>query len=1281
MSEPVLVVPMDVEALVVSDAILRRDSFRWWQYNYDALRTYRSPQPRAGDRDAGGPTRGVCLSWTLPQALRHGVQDPKTQEISYPLVPNRWLILRLSGGQPRHSTGWVLESDCPYTEHAEPLTGVERTSMHLTDPDTVQAWKRSSDPYRSGITLDPHSADPLVADLGVPFPLAQGWTERAATPMFLTAVAPGNPAFGAYLPHNVGVFSFIDDLVDLPDPQPLSYLVTGWYSDPAGDILASWPNRHPTAADPDPYQALLTELGWTVEGPQDGTRATRSLYRGSVLTVEWDPVQAPAADPLHQIHSSGRLQVSIGNTAEDAFLAMVSQRLVAAGHPARTIQQLRAFLHGLLPLANEPNGDALVRRAIASQWFGAHAGGQRWTVAAADDGDNPDRASGPAVEPPAWLDRLNSDQQLLDLAVAALRGGQWNLNAMWWKLGRYPTDSFPDPPPGVKTKDLLEAQLDPDRADSLAARVLAQLGTVLAATPTVPQPSDAGAQSPQQAFQNGVSDYAARHGLPSGQVLKALPAEPYWQACDPVVMVSGVEAASEAAADRTVAVRPLSVLVTALSVGGRSVGAAAAHSAVPGLAGFSGPAEIAGPLLTEFVLTDPGCATALAAATGVSVQALTAALTAHSPADYTGVLPPVGLRPWSQPWRPLFAEWQVRYIDVPQTPDTPPWRFDGTDYSCAPGAVPGPSQTIGGICLLGPHAPQVFRDRLAEFARQYGPDDEFAQLDAWVEQLDGWRYLSQTLTGFGQLLAQRDQSGFRRPRPDDHIGTAHRYPLADILGYPGAATAPGSLADRYRGAVTSVPFIPAGTDVPFFGVRQGQIVFEELVLYDRFGRVLPVILPGSDSGLYNADNFPLIVDPALAPTATLDPRVAAPAQLPPRLSQPARLDFTPLDAATGTDSTLMAAANPIGGWVLPDHLDRALLLYAADGTALGEMRLVTGSAGTRSGRWSAPAHSTVTSVADVARLAPMVGALIGSPILASGTGFEAFLESIDSTLWTTDPLGARADQNLSVLIGRPLALVRARVRLELDGAPITDCGWAATLNPPPPAFLQQRFAVRLGDLPTRDDGLIGYFAAGDLSVFNTVAAPVTDPDGAAAAGLRPIGGKLPDGTPNYLWRRCVHVTDATVDRPDPADEVVMLLDPRAGVHATTGILPTRTLALRPEAVSAALARLEVSFRVGAALTAIRATECPAGQSPAYAESVVVPRPAEDRGTWSWWQPEGGPGGWTGYGIAPARTGAALRPTPNLLLDGVLQLMVDAAGRGLRTTTAESGDASSDAAKR
>src|SRR6202012_3861019 len=99
--------------------------------------------------------------------------------------------------------------------------------------------------------------------------------------------------------------------------------------------------------------------------------------------------------------------------------------------------------------------------------------------------------------------------------------------------------------------------------------------------------------------------------------------------------------------------------------------------------------------------------------------------------------------------------------------------------------------------------------------------------------------------------------------------------------------------------------------------------------------------------------------------------------------------------------------NPVCGWLLPNHVDHSVLVFGPDGTALGEVRLVVGSDGTRSGHWDPPAHSNVETMADVAAAAPRLARMIGAPALAVEGAFDAFLDVIDATLWTTDPLGAR----------------------------------------------------------------------------------------------------------------------------------------------------------------------------------------------------------------------------------------------------------------------------------
>ncbi|MFI6744488.1 hypothetical protein ACIBI9_67585 [Nonomuraea sp. NPDC050451] len=62
---PTLVVPVGLDALVVNPALWKRDGFRTWQHNYQALDDYKSPEPDEGDWWSGSAA-------PPPAAPRHG---------------------------------------------------------------------------------------------------------------------------------------------------------------------------------------------------------------------------------------------------------------------------------------------------------------------------------------------------------------------------------------------------------------------------------------------------------------------------------------------------------------------------------------------------------------------------------------------------------------------------------------------------------------------------------------------------------------------------------------------------------------------------------------------------------------------------------------------------------------------------------------------------------------------------------------------------------------------------------------------------------------------------------------------------------------------------------------------------------------------------------------------------------------------------------------------------------------------------------------------------------
>jgi hypothetical protein len=256
--------------------------------------------------------------------------------------------------------------------------------------------------------------------------------------------------------------------------------------------------------------------------------------------------------------------------------------------------------------------------------------------------------------------------------------------------------------------------------------------------------------------------------------------------------------------------------------------------------------------------------------------------------------------------------------------------------------------------------------------------------------------------------------------------------------------------------------------------------------------------------------------------------------------------------------------------------------------------------------------------------------------------------AIDETLWTIDPLGDRGDRNLSVLIGRPLALVRARLKLQLDGQPLRDTGWAATFGSQDPEYLNCKFGIRLGDLATRHDGVIGYFLEANYDTFNSVVSPPSRDQ----SYVRTIGPLGPSGDRNYIELPFNDQSQAYI---------TLLIDPRASAHAVTGLVPVKQLDIPTQFIEGPLSAMEISFRMGPMLTLIQPTPAQGGVTPAHPLSVTYPLPREQNGAWSWWESDADSGKWAGYDLTNAMPNAQLQDVPNTLREGFLQFLSNLTG--------------------
>jgi hypothetical protein len=1153
-----LLVPIHLDVLVIDTS---KTSLAWLKVDYSGyangdLTTDPLGQPFVGDTDAP-PFSGRCaiLHWALPDALTHGKQLDDGS-IVFPRVPNRWLIVRFDPSNPASARSWVVQSD-----YCDPTQG---TSPFI-DPKTSVAGA------------------PVLTRIGRHLDLTT-WDQQTSDPgnRFLTVVGPGNVVFSAFAPFCQDVFAFIDE--ELPASGKLSYLVVGWYSDADEDPL------HVVAQQSD-LTALLNANSWVLADTSTDL-PTSSLYHACACEVDVSATDPLALDPI---------QVVVANTSTEAVAQLVAQAGASQGNTSAgtTLQQLiEAASYGLLDALAAADGRTRLAAAMHSHSFGAHEGGTIWSVAsqgAAADNDGLDSLTDAQRQAIATrLAQLNLQQSQLDANGRELEAKRARLFHLFWD-SQYMANWQPGSdggssqdggdgsgdqssswggdggnggggswdPSNTSTLDpswngsaspddvntWVTTQLDLSQPSSLAATLWAAAWSYEQDRAKLPSTQAAAADKSSLFGSLPSPSGALTESLVSlGLELRAHTLPRFHRSVDPIVLLRGARRSSKHGQDGALACR-LSADTLRPSTGGPTL---------PSLSSKL-PAEIGG-LWLEAIVGDPGKPTS--------------GLTGTQPAAFA-------LSTWSQPWSPVFLEWAIdtyptgSLIDGAWRYQSGDWSFDGNDFvwrgtgQCAASAV-----SASGRAVLGGGAAAVFADKLRSFLAKH-PELDDSQVEQLLTTIEGWDLLAQAcdgltdklLTQVGSVVVPPPSSGNPLQDPATAISDPSKRPLlGDLIGNA-CRTAPVAIDSN-----------------GLFPVRAAMCELTNLRLLDCFGQMRS--LQGATDGNYEAA-------PSLTPaTATGLPQQSTASafspffQLPPRLCQPARLSFELLSAKQPTTTLALSdSPDPLCGWLLPNHLDGGLAIYNADGSFALEIE--------PSDRGGVP--PSLPAGADPT-LAAVVAALI-----ARRDDSNNILAVIDETGWLVDPLGDRTDGMLSVLVGRPLALVRARLTLTLDGPPAIDQRLTRILDANK-AIRQDTagvetltFEVRLGDPARRDDGLIGYFLANDTSVFHAVHVP------ASVTGDSFIGAVAPGS-----FVSC----PLGVSSPPACVDLILLVDPRGKVHASTGILPVATLELPAHTLARLADRLCVQFRAGPCMGDVAGAPIPVPAVTGGSIALIVPNHPE-----------------------------------------------------------------------
>ena len=1173
--------------------------------------------------------------------------------VTFPQVPDRWLVLRLysTAASPlRQLRGWVLEAG-------------------------------------SGAPPQPAALD--------------GWTEAGpATDVVnpLTALGHGDTAWLGYFDNVVNRFGFADTyLTSDKVTGSVAYLVCGWFADPAADPLGNANVSSLTGFD-----ARMAELGWVLDASQvsqlgqvtgNASRYVNAaasaglqvgripaqqawwpagcLLHGAAVDLGWP--QPAGSGAVGGPPDPGSVQLAVGSTMAEAMGA-----LIAAGASNPGLAPLVEGLElGIYREVDQPDGRAQFDLASHAASFSSLA---------LDPSTTEPLDIAPSGPPPAEPASPGPPGQGIFGYPPVSTGGS----------------AAPPPPPAAVTTTHEATVPEPTRLGVIASApglgdhpIEGHLGgtlTLLGAGVTAPASDPGGTVT--------ASRPAPRFYLPKDPVVLVAGAARSFS------HDSSVQTSDGSLVCRLATVTELSWAGEDLAT---RAGVSGQDALVRGVENGSVPVECEALLAETALLdpgSGPAIAAAYAAsgqsaggasAQSAALQNITAEQTAwwslrDPQADHAGVLArsgfagtlpaPFSVSPPAGPWTPLHLEWQASFLPSPATPndtdeagDVAGWALGEIDYDLAGknGQPAGDAVPLSGRAPLTGGAAQALSTAVSNAISQAARIAAAGTVPAGTVAHNS-KLAMQTSGGYQGITWGKNPSGGTGTGAGGGPGTG-----SGSAG--GTGTGTGSeggtgAGNGDSGGLTDIATTIATMDVlsgglngvllqlrggiapdgstgvtggtlpsPFFGLRAGSLSLRRLRLVDGFGQFLDLL---TQDGALTAGGL-LISAAAAVP----QPGVIG---LPPRFTAPARATFRWMSASwTGTAAAPLPEAtyqvSPLCGFLLPNHLEGSLEFFNADGSGAGS--LVPRPDG-RDAWQDAPGVPSAAGQSPARALASPFTAAIAQGIIdwgLSGAGrdpesaLSALLRTIDSTVWSTDPFGHQGDEHLSLLVGHPVCVLRAVLRLDVrDPVPTPDATVTAV-------------SVRLGCLAHWQDGVLGYFVNDDYSTLyaaDAAAAGMARPFGPGQGFLGPITsvpaynaafasdlaatGTTTGGTP--VTHPYLNTGGVITVRPGQVVPLTLLVEPLTSVYLTTGLTPRKQIGMRRTWVSDGLAAIAPTFRFGPVLTGPK--------------QVRMPLATDLAGAWLW-DARADAVSWTESPASNATGDALLDPDPPVASEGWLKL--------------------------
>lgn len=1088
------------------------------------------------------------------------MQSAHDKAVQFRPAPDRWIIVRQVRGKLDLTKYVLVESNCV------------RKIDHVDMPEDFEAETcPAMDP------LKPIKDQPLLR-MGRTSPLTTGTEKPAIDCEFrepFNAFELGHEFFADYAPHNMGVFSYFDNLDGIED-ELVDYSVIGFHSsakdsDPftfvdAHKLLPLDPPAPESDEDPEPAwmsnKELLDALHLSIDqdSPSGANFALaaaatvgRTLTQGILRNVRWNRADSrsmhwPAASLQRAMYAEH--PIAVGTHMLDALEAYL--------HIAMDMNPAAATTHSALGqlvmriMAQQDNPDSLRKAAedAASQSFLARPQGTAWTLPKDQAESVSKDALGGFIQK---LEILNQGQLILDTCAREASQLMQCLFGCWWNAA------------SLRNIPLDEQQLLRNRVRTEACKAEARL-----------QELDDYARNTQGSVNDAKQDLEKLIG--GGKTLNATPTTPFGQHQDPNVLVAGAKSGWPDNFNDTLPVRLAA-----------QISPEASTAATPNEAWleskFKDISRPVIPLLRELEAPSP---------TG-------------APNPYTAAEDMNN----TQGLFPLFLEWELEYYHVPfqrwrfeTDKDTGRWRY----VLPASGQLSLPSdETVGkdmrvisGRASFLPEPGKSLRARLEQLFSQAPADgdQDKKRREGMLEAVSGLEYFSTGLSGLADHLVTLRRGHHPRPKANDGSG------IDEILGIDAKTmellekSGPSELAPYGL----STPLTPSYTAEfsPFKPVTHGQARFTKFAIVDRFGQVISGIRlgPNGDGALYPSISPSLACGaiPALQGEGEDEywPNTVVQAeesqglcqffQIPPRINQHGRLNCRFLKPLSDADvkssespSVRQIASewdNPIWAWVLPNFHNHSIQVYAPGGDFIVEMILGDKTVVASDGPSGATGHPSPTG-----RLPALLEALRDHEFCWSL--FDMLAGASDSVLAT----GANFDSALPAALGRPFCIADVGVSIELSTPPLQDASLLSSAAPE----LQlgdYDFPVALGNHTAAFDGLVGTFSAtGDIgkiaTAYNRDGRRLTSSSPGLVATRRPASEH-----PQPLRLRPYFLPgtlggDLEKEHRKRLSAVSVIIDPKTPMHVYSGSLfPVASLSLPPWPVDDALRQLRAFFAVG-----------------------------------------------------------------------------------------------------